>query len=208
MKPTSFREYEASLSIPREVAAGELSTEQAKEITRMVFMPHGPTPAEVLFVFGSVQADWVGLAQDILSARYQRVVLAGRLGPTYFESGLPIAEYMRGKLLEHGVDPSSLLIQAESDNTFDDVRLSLPLIGEAASITFAAKAHHSGRCQRTLRRFFPVASLSAHLIDAWYGDVVVREQDWTENAVAVSRVMGEHLRILKYAQKGDISVQP
>lgn len=174
----------------------------------MVFMPHNPTPAEALFVFGSVQADWFGLARDIRGGHYQRVVLAGRLGPTYFESGLPIAEYMRAKLSEHGVEPSSLLVQAESDNTYDDVRLSLPLIGGATCITYAAKAHHSGRCQRTLRRFYPDASLSAHLVEAWYGTVVVRQQDWTENAVAVSRVLGEHLRIVKYAEKGDISVHP
>ncbi len=208
-KIKSFRAYEISLETPRELKLPlDSSAEQIKVITRVVFMNHNPKPAEVLFIFGTVQANWAQLSHEILRGDYKRIVLAGRIGPRFFEDNIPIAIEMRDKLVSLGVPLELISFQSESDNTYEDVKCSLDLIGIPSSITYAAKAHHSGRCQRTLRKFFPEIQLNPHIINAKYGDIEVSELNWMKTEIGQGRVYGEYQRILKYSSKGDISIEP
>jgi len=206
---SSFKAYEKSLETPRELLLpADVSTEKRQEITRVVFMKHHPKPADVLFIFGTVQANWEQLAIEIRRGDYKRVVLAGRIGPNYFEHQIPIAQEMREKLAALGVDPEVITYQDQSDNTYEDVKFSLELIGEPNQITYAAKAHHSGRCQRSLRKFFPDCQLNPHLVNAFYGEIEVNSENWTSTEIGRGRVYGEYQRIQKYADKGDISLYP
>jgi len=195
-------------AIPREPAVGWLEEDEVERVTEAVFMPHAPRPADVLLVFGTVQADWDGLAESILREEYRTVVLAGRLGPTWYDQGEPIAAAMMHKLIRRGVDPERITLQCDSMNTLEDVEMSLAWLEGATSVTFAAKAHHSGRCQRTLRRFLPTASLAAHVQVAFYGDVAVMADRWHLSEIGRGRVMGEYRRIMAYSERGDIAVDP
>ena len=77
--PKSLSEYEAALDIPRVAETPDLKPGEIEAITNAVFVPHNPQPADCLFIFGTVQADWDGLAQAILNGDYGRVVLAGKI---------------------------------------------------------------------------------------------------------------------------------
>lgn len=194
--------------IPRLVETEELSPEAIARVGSCVFMPHDPKPAEVLFIFGTVQADWEGLAESILGGAFNKVVLAGRFGPQYRTTGLPIAHVMRAELVARGVDPVQLVVQDRSDNTLEDVSLSLRVIGHPKTLTFAAKSHHSGRCARTLRRFLAKSNLHCHAYDAIAEGVEVNASTWHEHPVSRGYVMGEYQRILLYSGRGDISIYP
>lgn len=194
--------------IPRVVDVAPLSAEAVKEITEVVFMPHTAGPSEALLIFGTVQADWEGLATAILRGDYERVVLAGRFWPQYAATLEPISHRMARTLAEFGVPTEKLLIQDESDHTLDDVRLSVELIGRVQSLCFAAKSHHSGRCARTLRQFFPSATLLCHTHAARYGDVLVDAGHWADHPLSRGTVVGEYQRILTYSARGDIAVYP
>lgn len=203
--PRSFEEYERSLSIPREGEVPELSPEMVERVTRVCFARHDPGPADVLFVFGTAQGDWEGMARLVNEGHVGRVVVAGLIGRLYYSHGVPIAHTMRERLLEAGVPADRIEVQDRSTHTREDVEFSLPLLEGARSILFFAKAHHSGRCQLTLRRFLPETPLRAMTMPAWYGDVVVEERSWTQHTVSRARVWGEYTRILTYSERGDIA---
>lgn len=204
----NFQDYENQLEIPRLVDSRELSASEIESITNTVFLPHNPVHAEVFFIFGTVQANWDQLAEMISSDWFERVILTGKIGPRWFEFGEPIAETMAQQLVSRGVDPDRLSLQPHATNTLEDVSLSLDLLGTPNSILFAAKSHHSGRCGRTLRKFFPKIPLTAVTHNARYGEVVVRAEDWYEFEIGKGRVLGELTRIQTYGARGDIAQNP
>lgn len=204
--PKTLSEYESSLQIPRRPQVPNLSTDQVQEISDTVFLLHQPFPAEVLFVFGTVQADWDGLSSAILEGFFARVVLVGRMGPSFFSDRVPISQVMRQQFLTRGIPEERLLVQGTSDNTLEDVSQSLDLIGNASSITFAAKSHHSGRCGRTLRKFFPGIALNAWTHDAVHQGKIISRQQWQLHDEGRERVYGEFLRIQTYSSRGDIAL--
>ena len=74
-----------------------------------------------------------------------------------------------------------------------------------SSILFACKSHHSGRCLRTLRQYWPKVKLSVLTFDATYDGYVVSKDTWYENPISRSRVYGEYLRTQAYAELGQIA---
>ncbi len=179
---------------------------EIRNVTRTVFAQRRIEAAEVLFVFGSVQGDWDGWSERIRAGWFQRVILTGETGPSFTERGVPIALAMRDELVQRGVSPEQFLLQTRSTNTLEDVTMSLPLLGAPLSIAFAAKSHHSGRCARTLRRFFPDIPLLAHTFDAVYDGEPVGVEDWHLRPIGREMVMGEFERINQYSARGDISL--
>jgi hypothetical protein len=203
--PKTLSEYESTLQIPRRPEVPDLSTDQVAKISDLVFLNHEPVRAEVLFVFGTVQADWDGLASAILTGFFEHVILVGRLGPTYFSDQVPISHIMRKEFVDRGIPADSLLIQETSNNTLEDVTHSLDLIGNPRSITFAAKSHHSGRCGKTLRKFFPEIPLNAWTHDAVHQGKTISLSAWHTHDEGRERVYGEFLRIQTYSKRGDIA---
>jgi len=203
--PRTLEEYERSLPIPREGEVPALDERQIAEITRIVFVPSAPEPADVLFVFGTAQADWDGLAGLVRDEFAPRVVLSGQIGKLFYETGKPIAHVMRDELVAREVPTERIDIQDRSTNTLEDVSFSLPLLQGAGRILWAAKAHHSGRCARTLRRFFPSIPLPAFIFAGLYGGAPVTAENWWTTEVGRARVWGEYVRIRTYSERGDIA---
>jgi uncharacterized SAM-binding protein YcdF (DUF218 family) len=209
MRPKTLEEYERSLEIARESEVPPLSPDEVAEITRTVFCKDEVGPADLFFLFGTYQGDWGRFSAIWREVGRPPVLVAGQIGPDWFKSGKPLAHHMRDHLVAHGVPEAAILVEDRSTNTKEDVERSLPIL-EAAGvrpgrILFAAKAHHSGRCLRTLRKFFPHAYLMPLTFPARYGDVFVTARDWNEHDVARARVYGEYLRIKVYAGRGDIA---
>lgn len=126
----------------------------------------------------------------------------------YYETGQPLAHILRDNLLAQGIPAAAILVQATSTNTYEDARFSLdkwPELSSLAGIMFLAKARHSGRCFRTLRKLFPDTRLNALTYDAEYDGIIVSEQNWQAYSISRGRVYGEYLRIKKYAAQGDIA---
>ena len=73
------------------------------------------------------------------------------------------------------------------------------------SITFAAKSHHSGRCGRTLRKYFPNTQLNAWTHDAVHQGKTISLSEWHTHDEGRERVYGEYLRIQTYSERGDIA---
>ena len=199
----------AEAPLPREVDCPTLTDAEMVRITRAVFRPSVALSSDVLFVFGTVQADRDGLACGWRDGRYPRIVLAGRTGPAYTDRGVPTALVMREELVARGVDPVAIGLQDRSTNTLEDVVLSVGLLAPGGRaprrLTFASKAHHSGRCYLTLRRFLPRTELVAHCHPAVFDGVTVEATTWTAHPVARARVCAEYLRITNYAARGDIA---
>ena len=199
-------------SIPREAAVEDLSPEEIKHITQTVFVASEPQPTDLLFVFGTSTIDSDALesvARDCQKGRFPKVLVTGLSGRLYSETGKPVAHIMRDELIIRGIPSDVILVQDRSTNTLEDVAFSLEVLEKhdisPESIAFLCKAHHSGRCLRTLRRFFPAQTLSPITYLAEYEGVKVSKADWYEHEVSGGRVYGEYLRIIEYTRRGDIA---
>ncbi len=208
--------YENNLknrSIPREVTVEDLSPEEIERITQTVFVTSDPhSAADLLFIFGTSTINRDALesaARDCQRGHFPKVIVTGLSGRLYSETGKPVAHIMRDELITRGGPSEVILVQDKSTNTLEDVAFSLVVLKDhdisPESIAFLCKAHHSGRCLRTLRKFFPSQTLSPITYVAEYDRVKVSKADWYQHEVSRSRVYGEYLRIIEYTQRGDIA---
>ena len=208
--------YENNLknhSIPREVAVEGLSPEEIENITQTVFVPSDLHPAaDLLFIFGTSTIDSDALesvARDCQRKHFPKAIVTGLSGRLYSETGKPVAHLMRDELIARGVPSDLILVQDRSTNTLEDVAFSLDVLEKHSispeSIAFLCKAHHSGRCLRTLRKFFLSQTLSPVTYLAEYEGVKVSKADWYQHEVSRGRVYGEYLRIIEYSKRGDIA---
>ena len=198
--------------IPREVAVNDLSPEEIKHITQTVFAASESQAVELLFIYGtsSINSEILdAVARDYLQGRFPKILVTGLSGRLYHETGRPLASIMREELIARGISSAIILVQARSTNTLEDVAFSLDVLEQhnisPESIAFLCKAHHSGRCLRTLRKFFPFQTLSPITYVAEYDGVIVSKEDWHQHEVSRGRVYGEYLRIIEYAERGDIA---
>ena len=210
--PNNYDADPKSRSIPRKIAVEDLSPEEIEHITQTVFVASESQPAELLFIFGTSTIDneiLESVARDCLQGRFPKVLVTGLSGRLYDETGKPVARIMRDELIARGVPSDIILVQDRSTNTLEDVAFSLDVLEKhdvsPDSMAFLCKAHHSGRCLRTLRKFFPSQTLSPITYVAEYEGVKVSKADWYKHPVSRGRVYGEYLRIIKYSKRGDIA---
>jgi uncharacterized SAM-binding protein YcdF (DUF218 family) len=203
MRPTSHP------PIARAVEPPPLDAATIARIGRTVFRPSATIAADVLLVFGTIDARWDALARACRSGLYGRIVLAGGRGPGWEFYGTAIAHGMHAALAGLGVSSARLRLQDRSHNTLEDVAFSLDLLAASARdprrIAFASKAPHSGRCWLTLRRFFPRAELLAHHLPSAGPAAAVDAATWWDDAEVRRRVYAEFLRIIEYSARGDIA---
>ena len=200
-------------SIPREVAVENLSPEKIEDITQTVFVVSESNQAsDLLFIFGTSTIDGEileSVARDCQQGHFLKVMVTGLSGRLHSETGKPVAHIMRDELITRGIPPDIILVQDRSTNTLEDVAFSLDILEKSnispESIAFLCKAHHSGRCLRTLRRFFPSQILSPVTYVAEYDGVKVSNGDWYQHEGSRGRVYGEYLRIIEYTRRGDIA---
>lgn len=190
------------MSLPREIHPPDLSPVEVTEIGRIVFADPVRRPTEVLFIFGTSFGDWDLLAQTCLADGIRHVLVNGRTGRWQKEAGKPLAHLMRDELVARGVSPDRVLVQDQSTNTLEDAELGLELLADlgldTAPLTFASKAHHSGRCRLTLLRVSPTRPLGILTFPGVYDGIAIRKENWARHDVARGRVFGEYQRILKY----------
>ena len=200
--------------IPREVAVDDLSPADIKRITQTVFVAPESQPVDLLFIFGTSTIDneiLEAVARDYQEGRFPKVMVTGLSGRLHSETGKPVAHIMRDELIARDVPSDIILVQDRSTNTLEDVAFSLDVLREHSispeSIAFLCKAHHSGRCLRTLKRFFPSHTLLPVTYVAAYNGVKISEEDWYQHEVSRGRVYGEYLRIIEYSKRGDITLK-
>lgn len=210
--PKDYASYLAALPIPREAAAGQLTPAEIAQITPIVFRQPNPQPADLLFVFGtsSIDKETAGqITNHFQSGYFPWILVTGMIGRVYYQTGQPLAHVMRDTFVTSDIPIDKILVQDRSTNTLEDVQFSLEILEQhrifPKQIAFLCKAHHSGRCFLTLRRFFPEQQLWPITYDARYDGVTVSAQDWWKHPVARSRAYGEYLRIVKYSGVGDIA---
>ncbi len=196
------------MSLPREIHPPDLSPREIHEIGTTVFADSVHRPTEVLFIFGTSGGDWDLLAQTCAGDGIPHVLVNGRTGRWQREAGRPLAHLMRDELVARGVPPDRVLVQDRSTNTREDAELGLELLADlgldAAPLTFASKAHHSGRCRLTLRQASPTRPFGILTFPGVYDGVPIRKEDGARHDVARRRVFGEYQRILKYFGRQDV----
>lgn len=203
------KKHDPQREISREVIVPSLSTSEITQISQTVFLPSNPKRADIIFVFGSSDGDWISVAKLYSDKFSDKILVNGRTGKAYDRTGKPLAHIIREALLSQGIPSEAILVQDQSTNTLEDVRLGKGVLDEhhlsPASILFVSKSHHSGRAFRTLRKFFPQANISVLTYNASYNGVRVSSDCWWMHPTAKAKVYGEYVRIRQYSQRGDIA---
>lgn len=191
--------------IAREVDPGELTPADIGQISRTVFVDEDPGLADLLFMFGSSDIPRVvyqRAAGWVEAGWFRMVVVNGKVGRAFDRTGIPLAHTMRDELVTAGVPAELIVVQDRSTNTFEDAEFGLAdvrLSGfEPKTVMFVSKAHHAGRCLRTLRLHLPDTDIRAATYDYSYNGCPVSEADWWEHDTARRRVYAEYLKITTY----------
>lgn len=196
-------------SIPRNPPVPELTDKQMNDIEKIVFCNCKPRPSDLLFIFGSTREDWSDVAQLCKRQLTPLILITGKGSP--YSPPLPQTQShtIRDQLLKHGVDPRLILLEDASTNTKENVIFGKKILEEKntfpQSILFTCFTHHSGRCYRTLKKYFPNTHFSCFTYDGVYNDLVLSQKNWRQTAYTRERVYGEYLRIQRYQAAGDIA---
>lgn len=201
---------EQSKAIPRFAPIpADLTDEDFQKIEHIVFDTPEKHAADVLFLFGYFSGDWARAADAYKEGMAPLIVATGLYGAGSPDKTTPQAHVIRDALVANGVPLSAIIMEDESTNTLENVTFGKKALDERGvhpkSILFYSKAHHAGRCIRTLRKHFPDARLSCFTFDAAYEGVTVARNTWRDHLLSRERVYGEYLRIQKYSAKGDIA---
>lgn len=195
--------------IPRNPTIPELTNSEMDTIEKLVFWYSEPQPSDILFIFGSTRDQWSDVATLCKKQITPSILITGKAGLDSPASTRPQSHMIRDELTKSGVDPQKILIEDASTNTKENVVFSKNLLEKQGmypkSILFTCKTHHSGRCYRTLKQYFPTVRFSCFTYDGIYNGIVVSKNNWRNTAYARERIYGEYLRIQRYISKGDIA---
>lgn len=210
--PKDYQAYLASLPIAREPDSSQLTAAEIAQISQIVFATPNPQPADLLFVFGTstLHAQILGQIADYFQRGfYPWMLVTGLLGRAYYETGKPVAHYLRDNFIASGIPADKILVQDRSTNTLEDATFSLEVLEKAQiapqTIAFLSKSYHSGRCLLTMRKVFPSQPLFPITYDPQIDGVTVSAENWAAHPVSRGRTYGEYLRIRQYAARGDIA---
>lgn len=201
---------EMTREIERFPACPALTPNEIATITSTVFVQSNPKKADVLFIFGSSYGNWEQVANLYRGGFVPMVFVAG--GLKYGEDFETIMSHtIREALVHFGVPQEAIIVDDRSRNTLEDALFGRDIFVEKhiphQRILFAAKAPHSGRCLKTLRKIFPESELFPFIYDFMYGDRLITEkvsEAWWKEPFGRSYVYGEYQRILLYSSRGDI----
>jgi uncharacterized SAM-binding protein YcdF (DUF218 family) len=196
--------------------APPISDDLIKALTELCFSEDPLEKAGVLLVFGS------NILQEELSRLIDRLLEQDLAKTVIITGGLADYDHTQtGKRAESEAILSHIRIQrfpavrflteTHSRNSLENVleaRKLYPLEKER-SILFLSHAHASGRSRLTLKKISPHSKLISHPYEVPMGDGqnILRKSDWWRNPLGTAMIWGEFLRIVKYGERGDISIE-
>jgi hypothetical protein len=202
--------------ISKEPKAPEFTERKIKDLTEIVFGEQKElTECDVLFVFsGTHPGHWEKAIEAYQRNLCQTIIVTGGRSLT----GVPHQEWNRGEateaeviisyLLKAGVPSEKIKYENRSTNSLENVLYAKKIYDftSTRSIMYVCKSHVAGRQERTLLkhlgddlRYIPFS------FDAEYKGTKITRSTWSYSETGRNRVWGEFLRILKYAERGDIS---
>lgn len=202
-------QYTFSMPILREpVLPSNISSSELQEMEHLVFADCEPSKSDLLFFFGYSEPDEEWMLRVALQEWAPWIMLTGRHAANLPEGSRTESHHVHQVLVEGGIDRKRILLEDRSTNTTENVICAKQVLDDAAisprSILAACRSYHSGRCLRTLAKYFPEVALSCITCDPVFEGITVRKSDWRQNRVSQARVYGEYLRIKEYSERGFI----
>lgn len=185
----------------------DMSPQQVAEITAYVDIEAPPTGPTAHIIFGTNQS----IPARIVAARYHEglaplIVTTG--GINRHNSVVEGREFRR-LLLENGVPDSTVRVEDESANTWQNVERALPFLKEATasglSITAVAKWYHR-RTIHILRTVLPeVDVFYAITWEPVYDNASITRINWQQSAEGKRRVIREHEEVSRRVKDGSFA---
>lgn len=203
-------EVEMARELERFPVCPALTSDEVAAITSAVFVHSNPQKADVLFVFGSSYGQWEQVAELYKRGLVPKVFIAGGIEDEE-NSGVIMSHAIQKALVGFAVPEGVIILDERSRNTLEDAAFGREIFISKdvphRRILFAAKAPHSGRCLKTLKKVFPDSELFPFVYDFVFRGETITEnisETWWQSDLGRSYVYGEYQRILLYSKRGDI----
>ncbi|NQU77336.1 YdcF family protein [Candidatus Falkowbacteria bacterium] len=202
------------MEFPRLPKAPKLTKKDISILTDMIFVEDNIKKSDLIFVFGTSheEAHKVVLKANKINKDTTIIITGGvyylASNKKWKEKRYTCHDRIKELLIKKGINPDLIIGHSRSSNTLEDILFAKKIFdfSKVRSILFISKAHHTGRCLRTLIKQLPgVKNFNSYSYNAIYNNQELSRKNWYKTAQGIKRVYGEYLRILEYSKKGDIA---
>jgi hypothetical protein len=174
-------------------SVADISPEQVPQITAFVDIEAPPTGPAAYFVFGTNQT----LPADLVADRYQQglaplIIVTGGVNR---HNGIVEGHVLRDLLIERGVPKAVIRVEAESADTWQNVRNSVTFLDEVVQlglpVTTVSKWYHRRAIQILATMHPKGAPLHGLSYEPVYSGVPITRDNWPEHPDGRRRVIRE-----------------
>jgi len=168
-----------------------------------------PKKSDLIFLFGGDAKEIAHKGLELYKQNYAPLILVtgntGTFGPHWKE---PCADVFAKYLVENGIPKDKILIQNTSTNTPEDILNSLPILKkhnlDLKQIIIVSRPVHQRRAKATFEAQYPDI---VELINQPCEEKDPQNMTEGELKTVGIRCLQEYERLIKYADKGDITKQ-
>lgn len=202
--------------IPKYPEVPELTSEQIRQITNVVFMPDIQIePCDLIFLFGgSHPKAWETTYQAYKNQLGNRILVTGGNKPgahrhiSWQYGNLAESHVAANQLISLGIPREIITIEDRSTNSLENIQFAKNVYNfeNVQNLLFVCKSYAAGRQYRTLRKNLPKKiRLVPYPFDTSDGtEPVITKSNWMNSSTSKSLIFGEYLRIVLYGLNGDI----
>lgn len=176
-----------------------------REITEELFVEDELTPADLIIVFGGKRLERAEKAAELYKAG-----LAPRLLITGGDKrglGVCEAERLRDRAVELGVPLEAIMLESDSVNTLENVRMSVAVTEEAigwrnlSHVILVSAPYHLRRVKRALAHYIPRSVRISCCPDS---RTDITRENWWHTAEGRHMVYRELEKVRTYAGQGEL----
>lgn len=176
-----------------------------REITEYLFLQDELTAADLIIIFGGKRLERAERGAQLFQAGLAPRILI--TGGDKRGTGVCEAERLRDHAVELGVPPEAIMVECDSVNTLENVRMSVALVEEEIgwknirNVILVSAPHHLRRVKQTIAHYIPRAVRITCCPDT---RTDITSENWWHTQEGQNTVYRELEKVRNYALQGEL----
>lgn len=176
-----------------------------REISEYLFLADQPEPCDLIIVFGGKRLERAEKAADLYLAGYAPRILF--TGGDKRETGIAEAIVLRNHAVSLDVAESACMVETDSTNTLENVRMSVPLVDaemgwrHMRGVILVSAPYHMKRVKQVLARSVP---REVKIYCCPDGRTDITAENWWHSPEGQNQVYRELEKVRRYALQGEL----
>lgn len=176
-----------------------------REISEYLFLANEPEPCDLIIVFGGKRIERAEKAVELYQAGYAPRILF--TGGDKRETGIAESIVLKNHAVSLGVPEQACILESNSTNTLENVRMSVPLIDSLLEwksmngVILISAPYHMRRVKQVLARYIP-RDVKIYCCPDNRTDIV--HDNWWHSAEGQNQVYRELEKVRRYALQGEV----